>query len=324
MVRRAMNRAPSPRDPWWSDHQRSCGGTYQKVREPEDYGKKKRKKDDTSTKQEGSKNTPSIYDWLNRKNKKNSKSSTNGQLNFNETSKNRIDKNNHVDLSTNSVEKVNKLRRVENDDNSGRENNKQKINYSFTPFTGQGHVLGSVVGERVTVSKNKHFSQGNSKYFRATNSATKQENTDEKSQAKYQDFKGLSTSRQRKELVSSTQSRRIDIDIKESDFVGEVDISTNGKTTASYPKNDNLGSLGPMLTPDPKFNKRGNKNQKGDLGGQLTIMDTLKNVGNKKIPVVVINETPTVSASVKSVQCPLCLFVVDENDINTHLDACLS
>ena len=36
-----MNRAPSPRDPWWSQHQQSCGGTYEKIKEPENYRKKK-------------------------------------------------------------------------------------------------------------------------------------------------------------------------------------------------------------------------------------------------------------------------------------------
>ena len=41
MVKRAMNRAPSPRDYWWSKHQQSCGGTYLKVKEPENYGKQK-------------------------------------------------------------------------------------------------------------------------------------------------------------------------------------------------------------------------------------------------------------------------------------------
>ncbi|KAM4632791.1 DNA-dependent metalloprotease SPRTN [Polymixia lowei] len=39
-VKRAMNRAPSSLDPWWADHQRSCGGTYTKVKEPEGYRKK--------------------------------------------------------------------------------------------------------------------------------------------------------------------------------------------------------------------------------------------------------------------------------------------
>lgn len=38
-----MNRAPSARDPWWADHQRKCGGTYTKIKEPENYGAKKTK-----------------------------------------------------------------------------------------------------------------------------------------------------------------------------------------------------------------------------------------------------------------------------------------
>ena len=45
LVKRAMNRAPGPNDRWWADHQNSCGGTYTKVKEPENFGKKKRKKD---------------------------------------------------------------------------------------------------------------------------------------------------------------------------------------------------------------------------------------------------------------------------------------
>uniref|UniRef100_A0AAX7TF85 DNA-dependent metalloprotease SPRTN n=1 Tax=Astatotilapia calliptera TaxID=8154 RepID=A0AAX7TF85_ASTCA len=42
-VKRAMNRAPSSLDPWWEDHQRTCGGTYTKIKEPEGYGKKCKK-----------------------------------------------------------------------------------------------------------------------------------------------------------------------------------------------------------------------------------------------------------------------------------------
>ncbi|XP_078069474.1 DNA-dependent metalloprotease SPRTN [Mustelus asterias] len=42
-VKRAMNRAPSARDPWWAEHQQTCGGTYTKVKEPENYKAKKGK-----------------------------------------------------------------------------------------------------------------------------------------------------------------------------------------------------------------------------------------------------------------------------------------
>ncbi|CAD5119954.1 DgyrCDS8535 [Dimorphilus gyrociliatus] len=43
-VKRAMNRAPAPRDPWWNDHKASCNGTFHKVKEPENYSKKKESK----------------------------------------------------------------------------------------------------------------------------------------------------------------------------------------------------------------------------------------------------------------------------------------
>ncbi|KAJ8355870.1 hypothetical protein SKAU_G00186640 [Synaphobranchus kaupii] len=49
-VKRAMNRAPSAQDLWWADHQRTCGGTYTKIKEPDDYGKKGKKGDDKDTK----------------------------------------------------------------------------------------------------------------------------------------------------------------------------------------------------------------------------------------------------------------------------------
>ena len=39
-----MNRKPGPYDRWWSDHQNTCGGTYVKIKEPENFGKKKGQK----------------------------------------------------------------------------------------------------------------------------------------------------------------------------------------------------------------------------------------------------------------------------------------
>ncbi|XP_006751856.1 sprT-like domain-containing protein Spartan [Leptonychotes weddellii] len=43
-VKRATNRAPSAHDCWWAEHQKTCGGTYIKVREPENYSRKGRGK----------------------------------------------------------------------------------------------------------------------------------------------------------------------------------------------------------------------------------------------------------------------------------------
>ncbi|XP_029425565.1 sprT-like domain-containing protein Spartan isoform X1 [Nannospalax galili] len=43
-VKRATNRAPSAHDYWWAAHQKTCGGTYIKIKEPENYSKKGRGK----------------------------------------------------------------------------------------------------------------------------------------------------------------------------------------------------------------------------------------------------------------------------------------
>ena len=66
-----MNRAPSSHDTWWNDHQKSCGGTFIKIKEPENYsqkGKNKNKdsiKDTEKTKQKGSaSNSKKVTDWF--------------------------------------------------------------------------------------------------------------------------------------------------------------------------------------------------------------------------------------------------------------------
>ncbi|XP_053301080.1 DNA-dependent metalloprotease SPRTN [Pleuronectes platessa] len=51
-VKRAMNRVPSAQDPWWADHQRTCGGTYTKIKEPEGYGQKGKKAGKTDGKKD--------------------------------------------------------------------------------------------------------------------------------------------------------------------------------------------------------------------------------------------------------------------------------
>ncbi|XP_021246716.1 sprT-like domain-containing protein Spartan [Numida meleagris] len=43
-VKRSMNRAPSARDFWWAEHQENCGGTFTKVKEPENFSKKSKEK----------------------------------------------------------------------------------------------------------------------------------------------------------------------------------------------------------------------------------------------------------------------------------------
>jgi hypothetical protein len=41
VVKRAMNRPPGPRDPWYAEHKATCGGTYTKIKEPEPKARKR-------------------------------------------------------------------------------------------------------------------------------------------------------------------------------------------------------------------------------------------------------------------------------------------
>lgn len=43
IVKRSMNRPPQPADTWFEEHQRTCGGTYTKISEPEGYSNKRKK-----------------------------------------------------------------------------------------------------------------------------------------------------------------------------------------------------------------------------------------------------------------------------------------
>lgn len=43
-VKRTRNLAPGPRDFWWAKHHETCGGTFQKVSEPEPKSKQKKAK----------------------------------------------------------------------------------------------------------------------------------------------------------------------------------------------------------------------------------------------------------------------------------------
>ncbi|KAM4828759.1 DNA-dependent metalloprotease SPRTN [Thomomys bottae] len=43
-VKRSTNRAPSCHDYWWAEHRKTCGGTFIKIREPENYSRKGKRK----------------------------------------------------------------------------------------------------------------------------------------------------------------------------------------------------------------------------------------------------------------------------------------
>jgi len=63
IVKRATNRAPSKHDYWWDSHQKSCGGSWEKIREPEKKHQeknRKRKRDEIESRE-----TISLFSYFN-------------------------------------------------------------------------------------------------------------------------------------------------------------------------------------------------------------------------------------------------------------------
>lgn len=303
-----MNRAPSQQDPWWPDHQRTCGGTYKKVREPEEYCKKKQKKSEDgpkkTVKDSQTKGMPKIYDLWKKENDKADRISS-GKTST-------IAKGNDSH-SMNRTTGMNKFWKVENEDgsSSGKENDVQKINSAFKPFSGKGNVLGS-----------KGDSLGNSvEKSRTTIDLPKHRNIPDSE---------ITNNNLKTPLLPGTKrSTAISIDVHENDFVQDVNFATGESSEKVLPtslqflnqdtKSINFGSVVGTVSKSEK--------QKDHFGSQLTIVDSFKKVGEKKVPVVVIPETlpnPALRTTIRTfVQCPVCHDEIEESKINTHLDVCL-
>ena len=118
-----MNRAPSPRDPWWAEHQRNCGGTYTKIKEPEGYGKKNMTKKDSKGKSENEgKGMPSkgtLPRFFERRKRENSESGEMDEAEMQTTGSSETRKKRHKTGETAAV------------------------NTCITPFSGAGHILGT-------------------------------------------------------------------------------------------------------------------------------------------------------------------------------------
>jgi hypothetical protein len=330
MVKRAMNRAPSPRDPWWPDHRRTCGGTYHKVREPEDYGKKKRKKEDgEKVEKKDTKGMRKIYDLFKKGNTATSEtdgssSSTNTKPNDSKNISNK-DKYGGGNLSSSTTNDI--TWRVENDDSSGKENDAEKINHAFTPFTGQGHVLGSKTSAKSVkqqgnigkVAKGRDFNRGSSveadeicsiKSFLKKNSSSSSRSVDVD-----------------RSIIPTSSKEKI-IDMNENDFLNDTFRDSRENAANNRFTKQEQSTLHRKISTESRGNisnknedQRKDTQEKKHLETQLTIVDAFKNVGGKSVPLVVINDTPTKASSV---QCPVCLLQIRENLINTHLDNCLS
>jgi hypothetical protein len=61
LVKRVMNRAPGKSDPWWDQHEKECGGTYEKISEP---GLTKKQLDNLSAMERAGRQKNKIDVWV--------------------------------------------------------------------------------------------------------------------------------------------------------------------------------------------------------------------------------------------------------------------
>ncbi|GFS57221.1 sprT-like domain-containing protein Spartan [Trichonephila clavipes] len=136
IVKRAMNRAPGPRDNWWAQHQASCGGKFSKIKEPENYKQKSLKRKPQDIKNE--KPSAGIKNFFGPST---SKSSTSSLSNI-------AKKHKGADISTlqSVFAKEENLVSVLNGQSSTPTTSLREINH-HVPFAGRGFELGSTSSE---------------------------------------------------------------------------------------------------------------------------------------------------------------------------------
>jgi len=283
MVKRSMNRAPSPRDPWWADHQRTCGGTYTKIKEPENYGAKKSKskqgkgKSDSETVPAkgkghvlGGNESGTLPKFFKRRTRDSSDSSSNSD-NEHETGKKRkkgsFEDGNRATTIIGGVVKT-----------SVSQPGSSRWTADVIPFSGPGRTLSSNSVGHITSTEPQSSQQDSSRSLDAKTNETKKPVIIIKTPSPTKPKKNSSPT-----LTITDAFQRV-----------------KDKNKEYKNRHDTLTS--PVL---------GSQRKPIELGDSPTpfIREVASSTGD--------------SMAMESVQCPVCQTVVLNSHINQHLDSCL-
>lgn len=354
-----MNRAPSPRDPWWGDHQRLCGGTYHKIKEPENYGKRDSKSKSVDTKGENKekrfkkgKNIATLDKFLDKRKRESDSSADYDSVSENETESKRV-------KLTESHYRV-----------------------DIVPFSGSGHQLGSCstsqnkekrdtgpqMGGEQLLQKPTMGGEAQLKNDSGEMGSEGQETTNscmrtvrEKWLAKWEKEKLLPSgakSKPKDKVVNSSKSTASD-----SSFTlhSETDLNHNGNETAKHDTDtlsqNDLSTVNKTISPKSSPHcmtieeafKNVNKEKKapnvenslpfspalGSVNRPIELEDSkfvISPLGVGSTHIDLSQESPlkmdlsgeSPSSVVESVvSCPVCRVLILESQINGHLDQCL-
>ncbi|KAF5922040.1 DNA-dependent metalloprotease SPRTN [Diceros bicornis minor] len=297
-VKRATNRAPSAHDYWWAEHQKTCGGTYIKIKEPENYSKK------------GKGKTTLGKQPVSAAENKDKPSRGETQLLIPFSGKGYV-----LGEASNSpssgkfitLHATNKTQDVLSQDHSAdalRPNSNIEVKFEQNGSSKKTSIVSPVLNtshQNVLSSYFPRVAVANQKAFRSVNESP---------------TKSVTVGDIAKNSVSSSSQRRVTsskISLRNS-LKAMESTSVTPSQDASGPE-DKFPSKRPRLEDKTVFDKFFIKKEQIQSGGN--------HPEHSSHPTMAAQNSSSSSSQSKTVNCPVCHNEVLESEINEHLDWCL-
>ncbi|XP_011891523.1 PREDICTED: sprT-like domain-containing protein Spartan isoform X2 [Cercocebus atys] len=297
-VKRATNREPSAHDYWWAEHQKTCGGTYMKIKEPENYSKK------------GKGKTKLGKQPVSAAENKDKPNRGEAQLVIPFSGKGYVlgEASNLPSpgklITSHAINKTQDLLNQNHSANAIRPNSKIKVKFEQNGSSKNSHLVSPAVNNSHQNVLSNYFprvSVANQKAFRGVNGSPRKSET---------------VGNIPKNSVSSTSQRRVSsskISLRNSSKVME--------STSVTPSRDVSGSE------DTFPNKRPRLEDKTVFDNFFIKKEQIESSGNdpkySSYPTTTTQNSSISSSQSKMVNCPVCQNEVLESQINEHLDWCL-
>uniref|UniRef100_A0A2K5U0P5 DNA-dependent metalloprotease SPRTN n=1 Tax=Macaca fascicularis TaxID=9541 RepID=A0A2K5U0P5_MACFA len=297
-VKRATNREPSAHDYWWAEHQKTCGGTYMKIKEPENYSKK------------GKGKTKLGKQPVSAAENKDKPNRGEAQLVIPFSGKGYVlgEASNLPSpgklITSHAINKTQDLLNQNHSANAVRPNSKIKVKFEQNGSSKNSHLVSPAVNNSHQNVLSNYFprvSVANQKTFRGVNGSPRKSET---------------VGNIPKNSVSSSSQRRVSsskISLRNSSKVME--------STSVTPSWDVSGSE------DTFPNKRPRLEDKTVFDNFFIKKEQIESSGNdpkySSYPTTTTQNSSSSSSQSKMVNCPVCQNEVLESQINEHLDWCL-
>uniref|UniRef100_U3C485 DNA-dependent metalloprotease SPRTN n=1 Tax=Callithrix jacchus TaxID=9483 RepID=U3C485_CALJA len=295
-VKRATNREPSAHDYWWAEHQKTCGGTFIKIKEPENYSKKGKGKTKLA------KHPVSAAENKDKPNRGeaqlvipfNGKGYVLGETS-NLPSPGKL-------ITSHDINKTQNLLNHNHSANAVRSNSEIKVNFEQNVSSKNSHLVSPAPNSHQNVLSNyfPRLSVASQKAFRGVNGSPP---------------KRVTVGNIPKNSVSSGSQRRVS-----SSKTSLRNSSKAVESTSVTLSQDVNGSEGTFQ------NKRPRLEDKTVFDNFFIKKERIESRGNdpnySSCPTATQNSSSS-SSQGKRVNCPVCQNEVLESQINEHLDRCL-